>query len=173
MLLLMNLTLYLTSSLSDGSGNGPLSLFINPIITMMISSLFPLFLLNSQLPVFFQQNEFFNFIIDCFLKLLVFIDHIDPFPIIKFSTVTLTISAIFLVYNKRKLFTLVLCCSISPIHTHQSISNNKDIIVNLGDPTEFLYKKKEWLHFVDQKCKIEDTQIFCKNKSTRFGGPTF
>ncbi|MBT4793276.1 MAG: hypothetical protein HON90_17015, partial [Halobacteriovoraceae bacterium] len=160
MLLMLNFSLYFSSSLID-QGNSPLSLFINPLFTLIISSCFPVLFLNSILPQTMQFGELINPMINFFLQSLNFVHSVDPFPELKLQTEILLTSLVFLLRQKYHLFIFVLCCSVYNLNPIPNM-NQKDLIINLGHPSEVIFYRNNWIHFIDQKCHFNDFKINCK-----------
>jgi hypothetical protein len=171
LLLYLNISLFFISSL-NGQEASPLSIFINPLITGVISSFFPILFINQFTSHFINSDLLINYFFKLFISLIRLINELDPFPLIYIGTTTLVIFTICLYFKKNKLAIFLLCFNMTgiqkPIHGAKS-----PLIVNLGDKTEIVFLKKNWIHFIDQKCKIENMRIFCKKKPSRFGGPVF
>lgn len=139
----------------------PLSIIVNPAITSLVSFVFPSVFLNSFLPEFLQFNSLFNFLIDQLVNILEFINDYDPFPTISISTEVLFFSyLLYLVFNKRisLLFLLVLY---NPALKPQKELRYKS---HLRPENEYVQKKRGWNYGEVNKCKIKQTDFFCKKK---------
>jgi len=169
MAFLLNCTLFYISSFS-GSSHSPLSILINPIITAVMSTAFPFYFLNTLLPEYFQFNGILNGFTDLFLNMISFLDRIDPFPNISFSTWKLLVAFVFLYFRKFKTFFLILCFTIQTLNPPIPFKLHSHIFP-LGDAREVMKVKAGWVSFIDRKCQLIDTQIFCKKKPSAWGGP--
>jgi len=171
LLLYLNISLFFISSL-NGQEASPLSIFINPLITGVISSFFPFLFINQFTSHLINSDWLINYFFKLFISLIKFINELDPFPLIYIGTTTLVIFTICLYFKKNKLAIFLLCFNMTGIQ-NPNLKAKSPLIVNLGDKTEVVYLRKNWIHFIDQKCKIENMRIFCKKKPSRFGGPVF
>jgi competence protein ComEC len=171
LILYLNISLFFISSLNSQE-TSPLSILINPIITGIISAVFPALFINQIIPKLISPDFLINYFFKFFIKLIKLLNSIDPFPLIYIGTFLILIFIICIYLRRFKLGILLLCLNTTGISKskHTNLSNS---IINLGDKTEIIYQKKNWIHFIDQKCKIEEFDIFCKKKPSKLGGPIF
>ena len=85
MIIHLNFMLYFVNSFTATSVSA-LSIFINPLVTSVVSCLFPFLFINAFLPDWIQLNEIVSFIINHLKDFLFFIDKIDIFPKISIET---------------------------------------------------------------------------------------
>lgn len=171
LLIYLNISLFFISSLGS-IPTSPLSIVINPFITGLISGVFPVLFLNQLLPSFLSLDYFLNFFFQAFTWLITFINNIDPFPKILIGTTSILLLVTCLHFRKLKVGVLILCLSMTTPMKKEKLKSSK-LIVNLGDKSEILYRKNNWIHFIDQKCKFNGSEIFCKKKPSHLGGPVF
>lgn len=171
--LVLNFTLFFISNLSSAN-HSPISILINPLMTSIFSSSFPILLLNSFLPEVLQFNTLINFCLDQILGFILLIDKLDPFPVLTFELSTLIIASILMVLNKFKLLALWITFSIFPIaNNHADNTRLPSKIINIPHRSEIIKTKGQWIHFVDKKCKFKDIATVCVEKPSRWGGPIF
>lgn len=169
MLLYLNLALVLISAFMNQAVS-PLSILVNPFITTMTTSFFPLLVLNYFLPSFLQFNNCIDFILTQYISFIQLIDRIDIFPSLP-SSPLLWICMIAILFSKRSKMLPYLLIFLSLPTQKLERYQFPSTYINLGDSREIMTRKKEWIYFLDRKCKITEMNISCKKRPSNFGGP--
>jgi hypothetical protein len=110
--------------------------------------------------------------LESYISLITNISYIDPLPSLSLPLTSLILFYILLVQKRRKLAFFLICFSVFPLASNNT-SKRVNKIVNLGHLQEIIFRKNETIIFIDQRCEIEDMEIFCKKKPSNFGGPKF
>lgn len=167
----LNIGLYLVASLTD-SYVMPSSLIINPILTFIFSSYFPILLIGtlSQASFLLKLNNLF---ISNFIALLQIISQSDPLPKVSVSLPIILIFILLFQSKRFKLAVLILCLNTNSLNINSKRINQSQSLINLGPKEELIRRKNNSYIFIDQACLMEETYIFCKKKPSNFGGPAF
>jgi competence protein ComEC len=163
----LNLSLYISSSLT-GDLISPSSLVINPLLTLIYSTYFPILILSSisQIELLNKLNNLF---LEIFIDFVSVISTYDPFPSIDIPLFTLLLFYSLLQFKYKKIAFVVLSyCSYSLIPNANLLEKSK--VINLGHQQEILKVKKGEIYFIEQKCRFIEIEIFCKKKPSNYGG---
>ena len=147
-----------------------LSLFLNPIMTALMTLIFPILFINALL----GGIEFINIFLDCFLtsytNIFNFFLAIDIIPVIHFSLPSFFIFSTLLMKKHYK-FALVFIFLL-PVPTLKiNIPSKVKNIINLGHKNELISNRR--LDFIDQRCSIKRREVSCTKKPSHLGGPSF
>jgi len=160
MIIHLNFMLYFVNSFTATSVSA-LSIFINPLVTSVVSCLFPFLFINAFLPDWIQLNEIVSFIINHLKDFLFFIDKIDIFPKISIETyiiVTFFILQRLFSFKIALVFLLIFYIPASP----QKTKLRYDKYIHFED--QYDHKKRKWFYGENTKCRVKGMDFYCKEK---------
>lgn len=164
----MNFMLYFMGSFT-GEAHSLLSLIINPIFTIIMSSVFPLLVTNIFLSHF--SLDFISKIINNFFNIystsIIYLHSIDPLPAISLSTLSLGIFIFLFQFKKIKTSFFIICLFAQAPNPKKINFQNKSY--TKYNPTGVYYSKKRlyWIYSKNISCKNFDLEFYCKKKALR------
>jgi predicted membrane metal-binding protein len=145
-----------------------LSLVINPLLTFLISMIFPLAFILFQLNILSDLRQMFY---DMLERIILFFD--DPLFLIQ-PTLIIILLITFVIYKRRYLFLLSLMTlsfnHSAPITLYSSYRSK---IYPLSPREELIKRKNKRIEFIDRKCKENNFGYSCKKKPSHLGGPEY
>ena len=144
----------------------PLAIVINPILTIVVTSLYPLIFILSFIP----SEPISEVLFEILLFLIKSLSHFDNLPVYELSITTIIFAMILMIKKHLSWSVLVLCLNINSTQKFKILKKPK-IIVSTPPIEEILYQKKNKLHFIDRVCEPLPFSIKCKKKPSHLGGP--
>lgn len=142
-----------------------LSLVINPILTVLITMIFPFLFITFHINIFEQFRLFFydnleSFINVCDIQIL----RITP-------SIFLVIVCLLILHKKKRLFVIsFLFFSFNKGHNESLYKTNRSQIYPLAPKSEILKNQKNMIKFIDRRCLKRKFNYVCKKKPSSMGG---
>ncbi|MBD65146.1 MAG: hypothetical protein CME62_08065 [Halobacteriovoraceae bacterium] len=168
LMLLLNLSLHITSSIFDTPVKSS-SLFINPLITSIMTFIFPLLFFNYLVGGFNFLNEVIHNCLNLMVKCIYVLDKFDPTPLMAFSLLSLLAVALFIHYNRYKTALIILLLQSNHSHQIQQVNSNFIFPAHRQEIVKEDFEKKD---YIDQRCRFGVFKISCKKKPSHLGGPS-
>jgi len=142
-----------------------LSLFINPILTMGVTILFPILLIVWITDLFSPLRDEFYSLLESFIH-NANIEFFQFIPSLGFISLLLL-----MIYKKRKLLIVsLLCFNFSHMSYIDIYQNSPPKIYPLRPDAELIKENRKGLYYVDRICKKRKVLWRCKKKPSIFGG---
>ena len=144
----------------------PLAIIINPILTLSVTTLYPLIFILSFIP----SEPISEFIFEILLFLIKNLNYLDNLPVYELSITTIIFAMILMIKKHLSWSVLILCLNINSTQKFKIMKIPK-IFVSIPPIEEILYQKKNKLHFIDRVCEPFPFSIKCKKMPSHLGGP--
>ncbi len=153
-----------------------LGLFVNPMLTGIFSSVFPLLSLNFWVFNFTWIYDLSNHFIYFFNETIIFTS--ETFSFLNFYS-SFSVIVLFLLANfgfsKKRFIGVLIFLHFSPIHVASSEISNPSYLASQPDLSMVLKISRDKYFYFNRVCKRNFRESFweviCKKKALRYGGP--